>query len=148
MNKLYSIIVIAMVALFTAQSCSSAQGCAEKQDMVKPGIEVLKSNGFAQLQGKRIGLVTKRSAFIDSLSHLPPQPPEAMTPFLRVINLHEESATEGFEAKLVENGRVQLKLTDSSKKAKSYTVKMNVYLKDQAINKKPVKMQVKVVLKK
>lgn len=67
MNKLYSIIVIAMVALFTAQSCSSVQGCAEKQDMVKPGIEVLKSNGFAQLQGKRIGLVTNPSGVDNNL---------------------------------------------------------------------------------
>ncbi|MBR6541190.1 MAG: DUF1343 domain-containing protein, partial [Bacteroidales bacterium] len=56
-----------MVALFTAQSCSSAQGCAEKQDMVKPGIEVLKSNGFAQLQGKRIGLVTNPSGVDNNL---------------------------------------------------------------------------------
>ena len=43
-----------------------------------------------------MGFVTKSNAFIDSLSHFPPHPPEEITPFLSVINLQEDKATFGF----------------------------------------------------
>lgn len=48
MNK--SILAMAMAAI---SMMASAQ--------VKPGVEVLRNNGFAQLKGKRVGLITNPS---------------------------------------------------------------------------------------
>ena len=59
-----------------------------------------------------------------------------------------ETATKGFAVSLQEEDTMQIRMTDSSLKAKAYTVKVKVYLREQATNAKPVTMNVKVVVKK
>ena len=59
-----------------------------------------------------------------------------------------ETTTKGFEVSLLEEGVIQVSMLDSGLKAKAYAVKVKVYLKDQAMNMKPVTMNVKVVVKK
>ncbi len=54
MKKIFYILLLSMVSL-----CASAQ--------VKPGIEVLRDNGFAQLQGKRVGLITNPTGVDNNL---------------------------------------------------------------------------------
>ena len=53
------------------------------------------TSALAIIPGCKIGFVTNSKAFIDSLSVLPPHPPEDITPFFKVINLQDESATSG-----------------------------------------------------
>lgn len=53
-----NIILSAALSLFTALSLSA---------QVKPGIEVLRDNGFKQLQGKRVGLITNPSGVDNNL---------------------------------------------------------------------------------
>ncbi len=55
MKKIYA----AVMALFIAATMSAAT--------VKPGIEVLRDNGFKQLQGKRVGLITNPSGVDNGL---------------------------------------------------------------------------------
>ncbi|MDE6097403.1 MAG: DUF1343 domain-containing protein [Muribaculaceae bacterium] len=50
MNKIRNILLLLLTALVPA--------AVSAQAAVKPGIEVLRDNGFAQLQGKRVGLIT------------------------------------------------------------------------------------------
>lgn len=52
MKKRFLFVGLLAFTLFTLSACE------EKKTVVKPGIEVLKSNGFKQLQGKKVGLVT------------------------------------------------------------------------------------------
>jgi len=52
-RKLATLIIFCCAIIATAQ--------------VKPGIEVLRDNGFAQLQGKRVGLVTNPSGIDNNL---------------------------------------------------------------------------------
>ncbi len=59
MKKIFSMILAAALVVFMTQSCCSANnGAAAAPVTVKTGIDVLKENGFKQLQGKKIGLVT------------------------------------------------------------------------------------------
>ena len=67
MNKILLSILFVAVSFFPAfgQGCNGCGGCgngtpAEKL-IVKTGIEVLRDNGFKQLEGKRIGLLTNPS---------------------------------------------------------------------------------------
>lgn len=48
------VVIISICTLFSA----CAQNCCDSKAVVKTGIDVLKENGFAQLQGKKVGLVT------------------------------------------------------------------------------------------
>lgn len=48
------VVIISICTLFSA----CAQNCCDSKVGVKTGIDVLKENGFAQLQGKKVGLVT------------------------------------------------------------------------------------------
>ncbi|MBQ7998179.1 MAG: DUF1343 domain-containing protein [Bacteroidales bacterium] len=57
-TKIFS---IAMAALVFCSCAGTSTTAADEPVKVKTGIEVLESNGFAQLQGKRIGLVTNPS---------------------------------------------------------------------------------------
>ena len=50
-----------MAALVFCSCAGTSTTAADEPVKVKTGIEVLESNGFAQLQGKRIGLVTNPS---------------------------------------------------------------------------------------
>ncbi len=58
MKKIFSMIFAAAMVVFMAQSCCSANNEVATPACVKTGIDVLQENGFAQLQGKKIGLVT------------------------------------------------------------------------------------------
>ena len=61
-------IVIALVAFAViVPSCTAKAGQEPSKEVVKTGIDVLESNGFKQLQGKRIGLVTNPSGVNNKL---------------------------------------------------------------------------------
>ncbi len=63
-------IVVALVAFAVVlPSCTAGaqQECTAKKEVVKTGIDVLEANGFKQLQGKRIGLVTNPSGVNNKL---------------------------------------------------------------------------------
>ncbi len=68
------------LAILSAGACSSAPSGTEKpsaqddkkdirisETVVKPGIEVLRENGFAELKGKRVGLITNPTGIDNSL---------------------------------------------------------------------------------
>lgn len=59
-------IVVSLLLLFLGLGLSAKEE-GENRPVIKTGIEVLKSNGFKQLQGKRIGLVTNPSGVDDNL---------------------------------------------------------------------------------
>lgn len=62
-------ILTSAIALAAMVSCTNAN-CEEKSGAtvaVKPGIEVLRDGGFAQLQGKRVGLITNPSGVDNNL---------------------------------------------------------------------------------
>ena len=59
-------IVVSLLLLFLGLGLSAKEE-GENKPVIKTGIEVLKSNGFKQLQGKRIGLVTNPSGVDDNL---------------------------------------------------------------------------------
>lgn len=62
MKSLLNIAVVLLALAVVLPSCTATQGeCTKKDVVVKSGIEVLQSNGFKQLQGKKIGLVTNPS---------------------------------------------------------------------------------------
>lgn len=50
------VFIIALCAIFTFSSCCSQESVSNA--VVKTGIDVLQENGFKQLKGKRVGLVT------------------------------------------------------------------------------------------
>ena len=61
-------IVIALVAFAViVPSCTAKAGQESSKEVVKTGIDVLESNGFKQLQGKRLGLVTNPSGVNNKL---------------------------------------------------------------------------------
>ena len=63
-------IISAAAALMTLAACSNnSQTTAtnSNEPKVKPGIEVLRDNNFAQLQGKRVGLITNPSGVDNNL---------------------------------------------------------------------------------
>ena len=61
-------IVIALVAFAViVPSCTAKAGQEPSKEVVKTGIDVLESNGFKQLQGKKIGLVTNPSGVNNKL---------------------------------------------------------------------------------
>ncbi|MBD5198810.1 MAG: DUF1343 domain-containing protein [Bacteroidales bacterium] len=62
-------IISAAVALMTLTACNNntSQTTSSNEPKVKPGIEVLRDNGFAQLQGKRVGLITNPSGVDNNL---------------------------------------------------------------------------------
>ena len=63
-------ILSAAVALMTLAACSNnsqTTTTTSNEPKVKPGIEVLRDNGFAQLQGKRVGLITNPSGVDNGL---------------------------------------------------------------------------------
>ncbi|MDE6224692.1 MAG: DUF1343 domain-containing protein, partial [Muribaculaceae bacterium] len=62
-------IISAAVALLTLTACNNnaSQTTSSNEPKVKPGIEVLRDNGFAQLQGKRVGLITNPSGVDNNL---------------------------------------------------------------------------------
>jgi Uncharacterized protein conserved in bacteria len=61
MRKLLTIIIIAVLPLFVAGQIST-------KPTVKPGIEVLKSQNFKILEGKRVGLITNPTGFDNSMN--------------------------------------------------------------------------------
>lgn len=56
-----------LLFLVLAIVCAIGVGAKDKNVVVKTGIEVLKSNGFKELQGKRIGLVTNPTGVDNNL---------------------------------------------------------------------------------
>ena len=61
-------IVVALVAFAVLLPSCAAEAQQEKSNkVVKTGIDVLESNGFKQLQGKKIGLVTNPSGVNNKL---------------------------------------------------------------------------------
>jgi uncharacterized protein YbbC (DUF1343 family) len=56
-----------MAGVVNYQSQAQTEDIDEVSFMVKPGIEVLRENGFEQLKGKRIGLITNPSGVDNSL---------------------------------------------------------------------------------
>ena len=61
-------IFIALVAFAViVPSCTAKAGQEPSKEVVKTGIDVLESNGFKQLQGKKIGLVTNPSGVNNKL---------------------------------------------------------------------------------
>lgn len=59
-NRMKKILFMAVAALMLSACCNStAQNCGN--NVVKPGIEVLRDRGFAGLEGKNVGLLTNPS---------------------------------------------------------------------------------------
>lgn len=56
-----------LLIVLTLQIVFMTNACSSPEQVVKPGIEVLKSNGFKQLQGKKIGLVTNPTGIDNDL---------------------------------------------------------------------------------
>ena len=62
MKKLYGIVAALLAFAVILPSCAAeAEKECAKDTVVKTGIDVLQSNGFKQLQGKKVGLVTNPS---------------------------------------------------------------------------------------
>ena len=61
MRKLLTMIIIVVLPLFMMGQIST-------KSMVKPGIEVLKSQNFKILEGKRVGLITNPTGFDNSMN--------------------------------------------------------------------------------
>ena len=68
MRKIYGLIaaLLAFVAILPSCAAEAEKECA-KDTVVKTGIDVLQSNGFKQLQGKKVGLVTNPSGVNNQL---------------------------------------------------------------------------------
>ena len=68
MRKIYGLIaaLLAFVAILPSCAAEAEKECA-KDTVVKTGIDVLQSNGFKQLQGKKVGLVTNPSGLNNQL---------------------------------------------------------------------------------
>lgn len=58
MRNIFTVALSACVVLLSGGCCGQSESTSVKATGVKAGIDVLKENGFKELQGKRIGLVT------------------------------------------------------------------------------------------
>ena len=69
MRKILNIVVALVAFAVVLPSCTAGaqQECTAEKKVVKTGIDVLESNGFKQLQGKKIGLVTNPSGVNNKL---------------------------------------------------------------------------------
>ena len=67
MRKALNIIIALVAFAVVVPSCTAKAGQESSKEVVKTGIDVLESNGFKQLQGKKIGLVTNPSGVNNKL---------------------------------------------------------------------------------
>ena len=67
MRKALNIIIALVAFAVVVPSCTANAGQESSKEVVKTGIDVLESNGFKQLQGKKIGLVTNPSGVNNKL---------------------------------------------------------------------------------
>ena len=67
MRKALNIIIALVAFAVVVPSCTAKAGQEPSKEVVKTGIDVLESNGFKQLQGKKIGLVTNPSGVNNKL---------------------------------------------------------------------------------
>ena len=69
MKRILNIVAALLAFAVVLPSCTAGaqQGSTSKGEVVKTGIDVLQSNGFKQLQGKKVGLVTNPSGVNNQL---------------------------------------------------------------------------------
>ena len=67
MKKILNIFIALVAFAVVVPSCTAKAGQESSKEVVKTGIDVLESNGFKQLQGKKIGLVTNPSGVNNKL---------------------------------------------------------------------------------
>ena len=67
MKRILNIIIALVAFAVMVPSCAANAGQESSKEVVKTGIDVLESNGFKQLQGKKIGLVTNPSGVNNKL---------------------------------------------------------------------------------
>ena len=69
MKRILNIVAALLAFAVMLPSCTAGvqQGSTSKGEVVKTGIDVLQSNGFKQLQGKKVGLVTNPSGVNNQL---------------------------------------------------------------------------------
>ena len=67
MKRILNIIIALVAFAVVVPSCTAKAGQESSKEVVKTGIDVLESNGFKQLQGKKIGLVTNPSGVNNKL---------------------------------------------------------------------------------
>ena len=69
MKRIFNIVAALLAFAVMLPSCTAKvqQGGTPKCEVVKTGIDVLQSNGFKQLQGKKVGLVTNPSGVNNQL---------------------------------------------------------------------------------
>ncbi|MBO5700289.1 MAG: DUF1343 domain-containing protein, partial [Bacteroidales bacterium] len=67
MKKVLNIVVALVAFAVLLPSCAAEAQQEKSNKVVKTGIDVLESNGFKQLQGKKIGLVTNPSGVNNKL---------------------------------------------------------------------------------
>lgn len=66
-RTLLRLLFVLMAGVVNYQSQAQTEDIDEASFMVKPGIEVLRENGFEQLKGKRVGLITNPTGVDNSL---------------------------------------------------------------------------------
>ncbi len=66
-RTLLRLLFVLMAGVVNYQSQAQTEDIDEVSFMVKPGIEVLRENGFEQLKGKRVGLITNPTGVDNSL---------------------------------------------------------------------------------
>ena len=69
MKRIFNIVAALLAFAVMLPSCTAGvqQGSNDKCEVVKTGIDVLQANGFKQLQGKKVGLVTNPSGVNNQL---------------------------------------------------------------------------------
>ena len=67
MKRILNIIIALVAFAVVVPSCTAKAGQEPSKEVVKTGIDVLEQNGFKQLQGKKIGLVTNPSGVNNKL---------------------------------------------------------------------------------
>ena len=67
MKRILNIIIALVAFAVVVPSCTAKAGQESSKEVVKTGIDVLEQNGFKQLQGKKIGLVTNPSGVNNKL---------------------------------------------------------------------------------
>ena len=67
MKRILNIFIALVAFAVVVPSCTAKAGQESSKEVVKTGIDVLESNGFKQLQGKKIGLVTNPSGVNNKL---------------------------------------------------------------------------------
>ena len=67
MKRILNIIIALVAFAVMVPSCAANAGQESSKEVVNTGIDVLESNGFKQLQGKKIGLVTNPSGVNNKL---------------------------------------------------------------------------------